>query len=316
MGQSAGPESDPRRTRGVACYDPAVHARRLWWFGLAAGLVAVGCGATQQGGVRIPEGGTPPRGAIAEVPPPPQPLAQAARDVAVGALCPNLSGGRPGVRLIAARKSLGWTEDPAELEELLRRQRIEGFTVLGPTGTKIGTFTAVGSDSEAQTPTAVGGYAGSAPCDGAPKGCGTLTDGCALAVALVARPGEGDAPKVRAGGACVDKGLVYVDLDGDGNTVAFPASAFVDESKAPAEEVIGTPAGAPCTPGFQGAEVADHMKDPKAFQGADIVAVADLDDDGRLELVVVLRYGDRRTWAIFGAGQSERQLLQLAEGAR
>lgn len=266
--------------------------------------------------MRIPEG-APPRGtAPAETPAPPPPQAQAARDVAIGALCPNLSNGRPGVRLIAARKSLGWTEDPAELEELLRRQRIEGFTVLGATGARIGTFTAVGADSESQTPTAVGGYAGAAPCDGAPKGCGALTDGCALAVALVTRPGEGEAPKVRAGGACVDKGLVYADLDGDGNTIAFPASAFVDESRAPAEEVIGQPAGAPCTPSFQGAEIENAMKDPKAFQGADIVAVADLDDDGRLELVVVLRYGDRRTWAIFGPGQTERQLLQYAEGSR
>ncbi len=266
--------------------------------------------------------GGPPRGSGPVVAAPPTPTVVGAttqapaREVAIGALCPASSGGRPGVRLIAARKSLGWTDDPAELEELLRRGRVEGFTVLGSTGGRAGTFTAVGAESDAVGPTAVGGYAGAGACDGAPKSCTAMTDGCGLAVALITRPGEGEPPAVRAGGACMKGGTLYADLDGDGTPVGFPGAAFLDETGAPAEEIIGTPAAAPCAPTFHAAGVVARAKDPKAFQGADVVAVADLDDDGRLELVLVLRYGDRRTWAIFGAGQAERQLVQLAEGQR
>jgi hypothetical protein len=46
----------------------------------------------------------------------------------------------------------------------------------------------------------------------------------------------------------------------------------------------------------------------------DLVGVLDLDGDGRLEIVLQYRYGEKRTWAIYGAPDTPMRLELLAEG--
>jgi hypothetical protein len=167
-----------------------------------------------------------------------------------------------------------------------------------------------------------GGYAGVAPCDSKDKAvdkaatvaCVDAQGKCGLAVASLGVDGVDEPPRLRTGGACVEDTLLRVDLDGDGLAEAFPIAAFLDEVKAPADTVAAsaTTAASSCTAAFA-LPVLVRGKDAKAFRALDLVGVVDLDDDGRLELVVQYRYASVRTWAVYVADDKLAQLTLVAE---
>jgi hypothetical protein len=269
-----------------------------------------------QGGAAAP-GGKP--GKPAGVKPVASP---AVRQALVGEMCPDRGAGRPALAVLIARQ-VGWNADPAELEALARRVGSRPFSVLSVRGARAGVFEAVGPvDLGTESPVLTGGYAGKSPCEDADASvsaaCGEAQVQCGLAVASLGVDGIDVPPKLRTGGACVEDGkLLRVDLDGDGLAEAFPLAGFLDELKAPAAEL--TAAAAPgakptCTPSFS-LPLLVRGKDAKAFRALDLVGVVDLDDDGRLELVMQYRYASVRTWAIYASDQMVQRLAQVAEVA-
>jgi hypothetical protein len=236
------------------------------------------------------------------------------REIVLGEMCAERAAGRPAVSAVIARRSLGWSANADELENLLARGTLHTFTVLSYVGKKAGTFTVAGA-VEGEDAVALGGYAGTAVCEGGPADCQDATAGCGLAVAEVSPPGDGEPPVIVPGGACVQGDKLWVDLDGHGAT-GFPLAAFLDPLRAPAEEVIGeTPATAPCAPKSFAARNLVPAADPKAWRGLDLIGVADLDGDGRREIVLEYLYGEgKRTWAVYTPSQILTRLMLGAEG--
>jgi hypothetical protein len=113
---------------------------------------------------------------------------------------------------------------------------------------------------------------------------------------------------VATGTACTDGGRLLVDIDGDGTPEVFALDAFTAHGgKDLADEVVGSagkkPAAETCVNRFARGNMA---------HGLDLIGVADLDGDGRRELIVQLRDGDRRTWGIYSASQSAIRLELVA----
>jgi hypothetical protein len=245
----------------------------------------------------------------------------AVRPVLVGELCPDKGGGRAAILVLAARQ-VGWTVDADVLDGLVRRGGERAWAVLGYRGNRAGVFSALGAvDLGTALPTVTGGFAGHSVCDdghgGTLKDCGAAQAGCGVAVASLLPDGGDEAPAVATGDACVDAGTLWIDIDSDGQREGFAAAAFLDELKAPADEVAAKAgAGAPeaCAAAFAWSNLVTG-RDPKAFRALDLVAVADLDDDGRREIVVQYRYGTVRTLAIYAAPQTSSRLVLAAEVA-
>jgi len=246
----------------------------------------------------------------------------AVRQALVGEMCPDRGAGRPALALLIARQ-VGWSADPEELDALAARVGARPFSVLSARGARAGVFQAVGPvDLGTESPVLTGGYAGKSPCEDADaaraSACGEAQLQCGLAVASLAVDGADVPPKLRTGGACVegDK-ILRVDLDGDGLAEAFAVAGFLDELRAPAAEVdaaVASAAKATCTASFS-LPLLVRGRDAKAFRALDLVGVVDLDDDGRLELVMQYRYASVRTWAIYTADQTVRRLALVAEVA-
>jgi hypothetical protein len=107
--------------------------------------------------------------------------------------------------------------------------------------------------------------------------------------------------------------VLLVDIDGDGVSEAYPVAGFVDPAGAPAGEVtLGPPPSATCAARFAARAGAG---DATRGSELDIVGVADLDADGRFEIVASFRRGERRTWALYQAGGSVARLDRVAMAA-
>jgi hypothetical protein len=248
-------------------------------------------------------------------------LSHAANEVAVGVMCPDRAAGRPAVSLIAARQPGHWSTDDEELRSMLERGQAGEFSVLSFRGVRAGIFDSAGA-IESDKPIATGSYAGRGPCELRPGAtpepeCTAMIGTCGLAVAAVTG-GQADAPPDLApGSACLEKGRLHVDIDGDGKAEVFEIDDFIGDNHAPASEVagqIGTASPAGCTQHFAIPNAIAPAPDPKIFRGGDIAAITDLDGDGRVEIVLQLRYGDTSTWAIFSANESAMRLELVAEG--
>jgi hypothetical protein len=242
------------------------------------------------------------------------------RQALVGEMCLDRGGGRPALALLLTRQ-VGWGNDPRELAHLASRMGARPFAVLSARGTRAGVFQAVGPvDLGTESPALTGGYAGKGPCEDAEAAfaaaCSEAQAKCGLAVAALGVDGADEAPKLRAGGACLEKdGLLLVDIDGDGMAEAFPAAGFLDEVKAPANEVAAAPAAgakSTCIPAFSLPKLV-RGKDVKAFRALDLLGVVDLDDDGRFELVLQYRYASLRTWGVYAADPSLARLTLVGE---
>lgn len=259
-----------------------------------------------------------------------RPSSSGGQSALLGELCPGGAGGRPGIAPLVAR-TVSWTSAPDELAAPLNRGQAGAFAVLGLDGRRVGAFTAIGvSDVAGDASVAIGSYAGGSPC-ARPVAAGTAptddaaclaaTAGCGLALAMLTSGGPAaalDPPDVATGGACVSGDGVAIDIDGDGTAEVFPLIGFLDGSRAPADELAAASAVAtPCAPSFTryGLAVAVEaaVDDPRHKVTLDILGVLDIDGDGRQEVVVGLRYAERRTIAVYSAQDSAARLGLLGE---
>ncbi|HVV84689.1 MAG TPA: hypothetical protein VHE35_16600, partial [Kofleriaceae bacterium] len=242
------------------------------------------------------------------------------------------AAGRPGIAPLAAR-TVAWTADADELAAPLERGQAGAFAVLGVDGRRVGVFSAIGMVEQGppgSPKVAVGSYAGGSACSRpAPAGtpppedpaCVAATGGCGLAVATISTGGAFqplEAPDVRLGGACVSGDAVIVDIDGDGTPEVFPLAGFLDAGRAPADELSAAAAvPAPCTPTYTHYGIAVALDaadtDPRHRVTIDLLGVLDLDADGRMELVLGLRYSERRTIAVYSAQESAARLSLIGE---
>jgi hypothetical protein len=246
-------------------------------------------------------------------------------------MCLQGADGRPAVLPLLVRR-VGWSDDARDAERAVTRGEARQFSVLAWDGRRAGLFSAAGATEVAgvEARVALGSYAGAAPCAAARSAarpspgddpdCAAVQGPCGVALAELDVVGAGhpydedpDPAAFAIGGACAAAGKLLVDVDGDGAAEAFPLDQFLDAMRAPAEEVTAVAAGdARCRPAFavRGALPAG---DPRDWRGLDVLAVVDADRDGRHELVLSYRYGDRRTWAVYGAPSSPRRLELLGE---
>lgn len=271
---------------------------------LCAALVT-GCPTGPHPAPRAPAGSPP--AAPAPGPVPAQRSPAGARPALVGIYCPELAGGRPAVDPLFVRAER-WSADPAETAAVVQRRAARQLSVLGWDGRRVGVFSVAGAAKTGGRSVAIGSYAGASPCargDEEDPACVAATAGCGVAVAVLEEPGgfrarpfeeEPDPVDVEVGGACAAAGGVVADIDRDGAPEAFavPASAALPP------ELVASDAAAECAPRFAGA----------AFGGAGRVwAAADVDADGRLELLV---RGDDGTWALYAAPELPTRLERAA----
>jgi hypothetical protein len=287
---------------------------------LALVALALACGSRPKNEAPVAVGPAVPAG------PPPAVAAgaQGGRGVLVGEMCPTAAMGRPAVRPLFLRAE-SWSDRPEALVAPVERRSARQFSVLGWDGRRAGLFSVAGAARTDDGVAAIGAYAGHSPCErrrGAEAStrdpdCKAALRDCGLAVAVLepsggfqARPAEEDPDPVAldVGGACVAGDLLLVDIDGDRKLEAYPAAGFADRSGAASDEVVAVAAGsAACTPRFavRGAIAA----------GVDLLAVVDLDADGRKEIVAQLQRGGQRRWALYSATSTVGRLERVGVGS-
>lgn len=250
------------------------------------GILAVGCGGPARTGAK------PAAGPVE--PPPPPVRALGGHERLIGLMCPRGAAGRPAFAALTAREALAWTSDPERLKKSLARGRTAELLVLGFDGKRAGWFTPAGvAATELAPATAVGAYAGSLPCadEATATECQAVTGSCGVAVGS---PEAEDPTPGRESGACVARGVLVLDVDGDGRREAFRVA---DLATLP-EEATGRPATAEerCSPRFAFAVGHDF----------DVIGVADLDGDGRVEVIVSRRGDKARKVSIYSADTAFR----------
>ena len=197
-------------------------------------------------------------------------------------MCPQGAGGRPAVAPLILR-TIGWTDNAAEVTAPVERGSTPRFEVFGVDGKLAGAFDTMGVvDVGLPQQVAMGAYAGASPCTyGAmaiarpkpgeittraedPK-CGAATQSCGIAVAEVSHPDEPPTTSAYVtGGACVSGDQLAVDIDGDGRIESFPLVGVLDGARAPAAEWSASPtATAACEPKFQLYDIKLKGEDPK-----------------------------------------------------
>ena len=288
--------------------------------------VGLGCHALQ------PPAPPPEPGPIAS-PKKPSPVpAGCGRHLVVGVMCPQGAGGRPAVAGIALR-GVQWTADVNDIGAALERGSVPRFVVFGVDGKMAGTFDTLGVvEIGIPVPVASGAYAGASPCTYATPGgdpgarsedprCGQFVQSCGLAAGELAAPGEPPATiAFHTGGACVAGDQLSIDVDGSGQLESFPLAGVLDGISSPANEWTASPtSGAPCKPQFQIYDIKVvpdlHGKapDPKATVMVDVLGVVDLDNDGRKEIVLALRFQTVRTIVVYSPTEISRRLDLVGE---
>ena len=250
----------------------------------------------------------------------------------VGEMCPQGAGGRPAVSPLVMR-GVGWEDTPAEVMATVERGSVPRMIVFGLDGKPAGTFDTMGlADVGVGQSVATGSYAGSAPCskpatDKAaarvddPK-CIAATRGCGIAVGEITSPDEpGDMAPFPTGGGCMSGNELAVDIDGDGRIESFPIAGALDGIRAPAQEwTASATSTASCTPTFQIydlkllPEARPGRPPEKAMVTLDLLAVADLDGDGRKELVISMKFPTSRSIVVYTATASSQRLELAGEG--
>lgn len=289
----------------------------------------VGIGAC---GPAVPPVAPPPEPGAAEAPPAAttpveSPAAvRPGRRILLGEVCPQSAGGRPALAPLLLR-GVQWTDEDEELASAISHGQASRFVVFGADGKRAGTFDALGLADGAARAMALGSYTGAPPCSKAGAGsarvedtqCQSATSGCGLAVALL---GDAVEPlEAKPGGVCQSGDALVVDLDGDGVSEAFAVAGLLDGVRGPAEQLEARTGGAAaCSAQFSlwgVRQVAEAGKpvDPRYVVTIDVLAVIDLDDDGRRELILALRYPDQRTIAVFGVAEVATQLRLLGESS-
>jgi hypothetical protein len=254
----------------------------------------------------------------------PKPASPSGRQVMIGEMCPQGAAGRPAVMPLMIRTA-SWIDNPDEVSAVVERGGVPRFVVFGVDGKPAGAFDTLGSaDIGLPQSVASGTYVGALPCTAdAGKGartedpkCVPATKGCGLAVGELARADDPEytpAP-FATGGACLSGDALAFDVDADGTMESFPLPAVLDGMRAPAEEWSAAPtAGAACKPTFAIYDI-KLGTDPKQVVKLVVLGVADLDGDGRRELVLAFEFPTVRTIAVYTATGSPQRLELAGEG--
>ncbi|GAB4561014.1 MAG: hypothetical protein Tsb0020_08210 [Haliangiales bacterium] len=276
-----------------------------------------------------PEGpGTEPLVGSVEPVPADLSLRSPAQEVLIGEMCPQAAAGRAAVKPLFLY-SVRWSDAAADVEARVAQRSARQFQVLSWDGHRAGIFSVAGlADVGLEDQVAAGAYAGTSPClrtegepGAAPKeepACVSAQAHCGVAVAMLERGGapfeeDPDPESIAVSGACVVEGKLLVDIDDDGAAEAFSVADFVSPVRAPSEEVLATEVGASrCRPSFS-VRHAVPPGDPKHWRGLDVLAVLDVNGDGRRELVLSYHYAARRTWAVYSATGSAGRLDLVGE---
>jgi hypothetical protein len=251
------------------------------------------------------------------------------RAVLLGEMCPLAAAGRPGVAPVAVR-GVEWSSEAGAVAEPIARNTAGKFAVLGYDGARAGVFESLGAaDAGLPQDVAAGTYVGASPCTrdagkGARAedvGCNAATHGCGLAIAELGR-GDDPAPALQPGGGCMAGDFLVIDVDGDARLEAFPITDFLDGVRAPAEEVSMAPVAptSTCAARFSiyGLKLAPGIEpgapvDPKYQVSLDVLGIADLDGDGRVEVAIALRYPESRTIVLYSATRTAGRLDLVGE---
>ena len=230
-------------------------------------------------------------------------------------------------------RGIGWASGDDDVSAPIETRSAKQFSVYAWDGRRAGIFSVAGSaDLGLERRAAIGGYAGVSPCVGPERedGSGRIEDSscvesqahCGVAMAVLeppsgygARPFEEDPDPVSfpVGGACAVDDKLLVDVDGDGSLEAYPLAQFLDSLRAPASEIGSVDRGeSSCVPTFAKSNVIP-AGDPRHWRGLSVLAVIDVDGDGRNELIVSFQYADGRTWAIYSATGSVGRLDLVGE---
>ncbi len=259
------------------------------------------------------------------------PVSPNGRQVVVGEMCPQGAGGRPAVAPLVMR-GVGWIDATSEVAATVERGQVPRFFVLGVDGKVAGAFDTLGIvEVGIAQPVATGTYVGGAPCTRAgatstdPRiedpGCIAATHGCGLAIGEITAPD--DPPPTASfatGGACMSGDELAVDIDGDGRIESFPIAGALDGIRAPAAEWSASPtAAAACTPVFQiynlrlAPEPRPGRPAEKGVVVVDVLGVMDLDNDGRRELILAMRFPTVRTIVVYTATGTAQRLALAGE---
>ena len=251
------------------------------------------------------------------------------RQLVVGELCPAVADGRPGIAPLIIH-SVDWSDKPSAVTELVSHGVVSHFTVLAYNGARVGSFDVLGMADGATQSIAAGTYVGSSPCTRADSvggeriedaACKQHAHDCGLALGAVDARSDEVEFKFAGGGACVSGDALLVDIDGDGVAEQFPLREFLDSNHVAAEEVVAvvktaaacepsyTVYGASATPLPERGMATDAKDIPVAI---DVMGVIDLDGDNRREVVLSLRYGGRRSVAIYSANETTARLDRVA----
>jgi len=273
------------------------------------------------------------------------------RRVLVGEMCPQGAGGRPAVAPLVLRGAT-WSDTPGEVAATVERGVVPRFVVFGVDGKQAGAFDTLGLvDIAPGQSVASGAYVGASPCTysvtakptpgqldtrGEDPKCGQATKSCGIAVAEITNPDEPTTmPAYTTGGACMAGNDLTVDIDGDGVLESFPIANVLDGIRAPAAEWLAGPTAAPastapCTPTFQLYDLKlaaepRTARAPAPVRGGtasasdsvvtvDVLAVVDLDGDGRRELVLAMKFATVRSIVVYTATENVQRLELAGEG--
>ena len=258
------------------------------------------------------------------------------RQIVVGEMCPQGAAGRPAIAPLIM-KTIDWSDRAEEVSATLERGAVPRFSVFGTDGKAAGTFDTVGvADVGMPVSVGVGTYVGASPCTASSgdspstnaariedPACGIATASCGVALGEIVRPDDPPETGVFAtGGACLSGDAIAVDIDGDKIAEAFPLANVLDPIRGPSTEWTAAPtAGATCAPKFSLYDLklvrppeAGKPVDTKSMVVLDILAVVDIDGDGRKELVVAMRFPTVRTILVYSARATATRLELVGEG--
>lgn len=258
------------------------------------------------------------------------------RQIVVGEMCPQGAAGRPAIAPLIM-KTIDWSDRAEEVSATLERGAVPRFSVFGTDGKAAGTFDTVGvADVGMPVSVGVGTYVGASPCTASSgdspstnaariedPACGIATASCGVALGEIVRPDDPPETGVFAtGGACLSGDAIAVDIDGDKIAEAFPLANVLDPIRGPSAEWTAAPtAGATCAPKFSLYDLklvrppeAGKPVDTKSMVVLDILAVVDIDGDGRKELVVAMRFPTVRTILVYSARATATRLELVGEG--
>ena len=136
-----------------------------------------------------------------------------------------------------------------------------------------------------------------APVDPA---CTATLAGCGVGLGQIDPPDLDDSPVPAIRQVCQAGGALVVDIDGDGALESFALAAFARQD----EEIPGAGhRGACAEPAFARARLDDRL---------DLLGAADLDGDGRAEIVLQLRSARKTRWLVYSPGQAAARLERVA----